>query len=132
MPREPFVDKRIVGAQEIDDAAILADRAADEQLRFTLEGLQQAEVVVGIPILIDDHFLDAAQIQPLRGEIVDERIARARIAQHPPHLTRERRRIRQLPALRQREQPIIRDTAPDEEREARRNFDVAQSRRCLC
>ena len=35
---------------------------------------------------MDHHLVDAAQIQPLRGEIVHERIGGAGIGQHPPHL----------------------------------------------
>ena len=46
VPRQPLVDERVVGAQQIEDAAILAQRAGDEQLRFLLERLQQALVEV--------------------------------------------------------------------------------------
>ena len=34
MPRQPFVDERVVGVQEIHDAAILADRARRQTVRF--------------------------------------------------------------------------------------------------
>jgi hypothetical protein len=84
MPREPFVHERIVGVQKGDDTAIFANRAPDKQLRLALESLQQTEVVVGIPLRIDDDFVDTAQVQPLCGEIVDERFAGARVGQHPP------------------------------------------------
>src|ERR1700704_3772840 len=74
MTRQAFVDEGIVRVQQIDEAAIVANGAADKQLRFPLEGLQKTEIVVGIPLRIDHHILDAAQIQPLGGEIVDERV----------------------------------------------------------
>ena len=131
MPRQPFVDKRVVGVEEFHDAAILADRAADKQFRFPLEGLQQVEVVVGIPILIDHDFLDAAQIQPLRGEVVDERIGGARVRQHSPHFSNKDRRVRQLTALGQREQAIVGDAAPEKERQARGEFDAVEPIRRL-
>ena len=56
MACQPFVDERVVGVQQFDDAAILAERAADEQLRFLLERLQQVLVEIGIDLGIDDHF----------------------------------------------------------------------------
>ena len=91
MPRQPFVDERIVGVQQIGDAAILAQRAGHEHLGFLLERLQQALVIVGIAIRIDHHFLDAAQVQPLRGEIVHQRVGGARVGQHAPHFLFQRR-----------------------------------------
>jgi hypothetical protein len=53
-----------------------------------------------------------SQIQPLGGEIVDERIDGAPVGQHPPHFLLEHRRARQLSALRQAEQPLVGDAAP--------------------
>ena len=44
VPRQPFVDERVVRSQKIDDAAIFAQRAGDEQLGLLLEGLEQAFV----------------------------------------------------------------------------------------
>ena len=69
--RELLVDEGVVGVQKLEHAPIVAKRAADEELGFTLEGIHQREVVVRIPLGIDDHFGDAAQVQPLRGEIID-------------------------------------------------------------
>ena len=42
MAGEPFVDERIVGIEQRRDAAILANRAADEELSLALERLEQA------------------------------------------------------------------------------------------
>ena len=131
MPRQPFVDERVVRVQQIEHAAILAQRAGDEQLRLLLERLQQALVVVGIAVRIDHHFLDAPQIQPLGGEIVDQRVGGARVGQHAPHFLFEGRRIRELSALGQRQQAIVGDAAPQEERQARGQFQIAQPIACL-
>ena len=76
---------------------------------------------------MDHHFVDAAQIQPLRGEIVHERLGRARIGQHPPHLLFEDRRLGELPALGQVEQALVGNAAPQEKRQARGDFEVAQA-----
>ena len=77
------------------------------------------------PSPADQHF-GAPEIQPLRCEIVDERIDRAGVGQHPAHLLLEYRRIRELSALRQIEQALIGDTAPQEERQAGRQFNVVK------
>ena len=100
MPREPFVDERVVGADEIQHAAIFTERARQKQPRLLFEGLQQAVVEVRIRIGIDDDLADAAEVQPLGGEVVDERARGARVGQHAPHLLLERRRLRQLAVLR--------------------------------
>ena len=71
--RQPLVDERVVGAQQIEHAAILAQRAGDEQLGLLLERLEQAVVEVRIDVRMHDDLVDAAQVQPLRGEVVDER-----------------------------------------------------------
>ena len=131
VPRQTFVDERVVGVQQIDDAAVLADGARDEQLGFALEGLQQAQVVVRIEIRIDDYLVDAPQIQPLRREIVDQRVGRARVGQHPAHFLLEHRTDRKLSALRQPEQPIVRDAAPQEERQPRSQVEIAEDS-CRC
>ena len=48
-----------------------------------------------------------------------------RIGQHPPHLPLEHRRILQLALRRQRQQFVVRDAAPQEERQPRRQLEVA-------
>ena len=127
MPREPFVDERVVGADQIQHAAILAQRARQKQPRLLFEGLQQAVVEVRIRIGIDDDLADAAEVQPLGGEVVDERARGARVGQHAPHLLLERRRLRQLAALRGVEQRIVGDAVPEEERQARRELEIRQA-----
>ena len=72
--RKPLVDERVVGVQQLEDAAILAQRAGDKQLGFALERRPSASVVVRIALRIDDDLVDATQVQPLRGEIVDQRL----------------------------------------------------------
>ena len=71
--------------------------------------------------------LQVAQHQPLAGEVVDQR-ARLRIREHPLHLPLEHRRLAQLPASRPRQQLVVRDRAPQEERQPRRQLEVADTR----
>ena len=47
------------------------------------------------------------------------------VGDHPPHLALEDRGIAQLPLLRQAQQLLVRDAAPQEERQTRRELDVA-------
>ena len=127
VPRQPFVDERVVGVEQLDDAAIFPECARDEELGLALEGLQQALVVGRIPIGIDDDLAHPAQVQPLRRESVNERAVGTRIRQHPAHFALENRRARELVALGQVEQALIGDAAPQEERQARGDFKIAQA-----
>ena len=58
------------------------------------------------------------------AKLVDERL-RARIGQHPPRLLLEHRRLVQLALRRQVEQLVVGNAAPEEERQARRQLEVA-------
>ena len=64
-----------------------------------------------------------AQVQPLAGEVLDERV-RLRIGQHAPHLLLEHRRLLQLAPRRRVEQLVVRNAAPQEERQPRRQLEV--------
>ena len=47
MAGQPFVDEGVVGGQQIEDAAIVAELAVKEQLGLALEGLAQVVVELG-------------------------------------------------------------------------------------
>ena len=66
-------------------------------------------------------------IQPLAGEVADQRLG-ARIGQHPPHLLLQHRRVVQL-ALRsaRSQQLVVGNAAPQEERQPRRQLQVADA-----
>jgi hypothetical protein len=124
MTREAFVDERVIGRQEIQDAAVLLDDAREEELRLALEALSQVVVEVRIEIRIRLDGLEIAQVQPLSREILDER-GSARIAEHSAHLRLEHARLVQAALLGEIEQRLVGDTAPDKERQPRRELDVA-------
>ena len=65
-------------------------------------------------------------MQPLRGEVVDER-PRSRVGQHAPDLPLEDRRLVQLAGDRHVQQLIVRNAAPQEEREPRRQLEIADA-----
>jgi len=98
-------------------------KAAGGYLADTNNGaLAAREVVVAtgpfqaphIPPIADRLAPDVAQMQPLAGEVADER-ARARVGEHPLHLTIEHDRIFQAAAAGDVQQFLVRHTAPEEE-----------------
>ena len=73
--REPFVDKRVIGVQQVQGAAVFAENALEQQFGLALEGLLQFRIGGARGVL---HF---AQEQPLSREIPDQRVG-TRVAQH--------------------------------------------------
>ena len=86
VPREPLVDERVVGAQQVERAAVLAHDARRRRARSrAASACAQRVVEVRETALHRHRRLEVAQIQPLAGEVRDERVG-ARVRQHPPHL----------------------------------------------
>ena len=71
---KPLVHERVVCRQQIENAAILADDALEEQLDFTLERVAQVVVEVGEQVHDRLGGLQRANTQPLSREIGDERL----------------------------------------------------------
>ena len=69
MPRQAFVEERVVRSQQVQHAAILTHCTGDKQLRFPLKRLEQTHVEMRVRRLMGNNVLHAAQIQPLGGEI---------------------------------------------------------------
>src|SRR6185436_5114599 len=127
--REPLVDERVVRGDEVHHAAILPQLAPDKQARLLLQGLAQVLVEVGELIYVGDDAREAPELEPLVGEAVYERL-RTRIAKHPPDLALQDCRIRQRSTYSQVQQLVVRDAAPEEERQPRRETDRIQPVRC--
>ena len=124
---QPLVDERVVRRQQIGDAAILADDAVEQQLDFAPHRLTQRIVEVGIEQRQRADALQAAQVQPLAREVDRQRLG-PRILQHAPDLLLEHGRILQ-PALAARR--VISSSsglrAPEEERQPRREIEIADA-----
>ena len=125
MTRQALVDERVVGSIEIEDAAILAHEAVEEQFRLAAHRGGEVVVEIRIEVRIGMNLLDVLQSQPLRGESRSERIG-PRIGQHAPSLLLKCR-AGQLPLSGQREQLLIGRRAPQEERQARRKIRVGDA-----
>ncbi len=127
VPRELFIEERLARRQQIDDAAVFFQLGVEEQLHFPDEGDAQVVVEPGkllIEIRCDQP--DVSRLQPVREEILHQGRARALVAQHAADLSIEDGRLVQLSAYRQVEQFVIRDAAPQEKRQPRRQLDIGQ------
>jgi len=65
---EALVDERMVGRQQVEQTAIFADDAADEELRFFHEG-RAKRLVEREDDRIGRRRFDVAQVQPLAGKV---------------------------------------------------------------
>src|SRR5690606_14111312 len=70
--------------------------------------------------------LEALDVEPLVHEVARERL-RARILQHALDLRQQLRVVGEIAALRGREQLVVRERVPEEERELRRECPVVDS-----
>ena len=124
--REPLVHEGVVGIQQVEDAAVLAHDALEEELRLGAEAVSKLVVEVREVARIRDVALQVPQHQPLAREVVDER-ARPRIGEHAAHLLLEHRRPAQPALCGCIEQLIVGDRAPEEERQPRGELEVVTS-----
>ena len=75
--REPLVQERVVGLEQVEHAAVFAQDALEKQLGFAAERLAQVVVEIGKQPQVGRDRFEVAQVQPLLGEVADER-SRAR------------------------------------------------------
>ena len=118
MPRQALVDVRVVRPDQLQHTPVVADRAGDEQLRLLPERLHQVLVEVRIPAVLDHHFVEATELEPLGREIGRERLDRTRVGEHSPDFPLQGHRLGELSPLGQVEKALVGDAAPEEEREA--------------
>ena len=89
VPRQARVDERVVGRQQVEHAAIVADQAVEEELGFAHHRAPERPVEVRIQDGVGQDLLDVGEPQPLPGKPRRQRIG-TRIGQHPLHLAIER------------------------------------------
>src|SRR5687767_9110207 len=85
MAGQRLVEEGMVGGQQVDHAAILAQLTRDEELRFLDEGTPEVlgELAEGFGVRL--YGLDLPEVEPLVDEVDGERL-RPRIAKHAPRL----------------------------------------------
>ena len=127
MHREAFVEERVVRGQELDDASIAAQHAVDEERELLLHEVARIEQAAGLRELasVGDDLVELRNVEPLEREIFDERLG-ALIGQHAADLLRQHSGLAQAVVFGELEQLRVRQAAPQEEGQPRRELDVAQ------
>ena len=126
MTREAFVDERVVRREQVHDAAVFAHDAGEKQFCFPLEGQPQIVVEVRKLVGVGMDAVQVPQMQPLAREILRHRV-RARVGQHPTSLFFKDCGFVEAVAGRQIDQRVVRNAAPEEKRQPRGEFDIADS-----
>ena len=85
MLRQPLVDEGVVGVEQIEHRTVFPQDALEQQFRFALECLTQVVVEIGEEPVVRSGVLQVAEIEPLAGEVGDER-AGLRVGKHPSRL----------------------------------------------
>ncbi len=117
VPGEAIVDEGVVGGQQIENAPILTNHAVEQQLGLTPERLPKVVVEVRKVVVVRDDILQVAQLQPLTGEVVDQR-RRLGIGEHPLHLLVQHGGTAERALRRHLQQRVVRNAAPQEEGQA--------------
>ena len=120
---QPLVDERVVRCQQVEHVPVAAHDAVEEELGLGLEGITQRVVEVGELVVVGCNRPQVPGMQPLTAEVADKGIG-LRVGNHPAHFTLEHRRIAKLTLRRQIHQRIVRDAAPEEKRQSRRQLDI--------
>ena len=122
--REPLIDEGVIGREQVQDAAVFVNDAAEEQLDLAPESFAQRAIEVRKQVHDGLAGLHAANVQPLPREVFDERV-RARVGDHPLDLLLEHLGVVQTTLRGKLDQLLVRDAAPEEEREARGELQIA-------
>ena len=126
VPRQALVDEREVRIEQIDDAAILLDDGAEQNV-----SVSRSNDCRRLPSHAGESgrtFFNSRSSSHCPAKFATSASARA-IRQHPLHLPRQHGRRVQHAALRVRHQLIVGNAAPQKEREPRRQLDVAEPER---
>ena len=115
---EPFVDEGVIRVHQIEDAAVFLNDALKEEQRFLAE--RAAQIVVEVDELRRQrrHVAEVPEIQPLPCEVRRER-RRLGIGQHAPDLRAQHTRFAEFGTARDLQQLVVRNPAPQEERQTR-------------
>ena len=131
MLRKALVQERVVRAQQVERAPVLAHHTVDQQLRFLPERLPEVVVEIREDPHVGRDRIQVAQVEPLLGEVGNQ-VPRPRVGQHAPHLALEHRRFAEIAPRGGIQQLLVGNAAPEEEGETRRQFEIADAIRSAC
>ncbi len=123
MPRQAFINERVIRPQEIENVAVFAYDAVEEQRGLAPHGQQQCVVEVGIREDIRLRVAQITQIEPLAGEVPRECFGPP-VRQHAQYLFPQNAGILQTAFGGEIEQFVVGRAAPEEVREPRCKFKV--------
>ena len=125
VPREPFVEERVVGREQVADVSIVRQHARDERLELDGHIPPQQLVEGGKQIRIGLHLRELVRIQPLDREVAHQARG-ARVVQHPKRLGSEHGWVAQPARSRNLEQRLVWPLTPKKERQPRCQLQVGQ------
>ena len=112
-------------SRNCENAHVAAEHLAEEVDRLQAHGGRELIVEAGVAGPVHDHALQAVQVQPLLGELLDERPGPA-VLDHPANLRGQLGPLVQLPLVRQPQERLVGHRAPEEVREPGRQFMIGQ------
>ena len=115
--RQTLIQKCVIGLDQVEDTSIFPDNAFKQHFRFRTHCLTEVVIKIGIPSHVGRHGIQIDQVEPLRREIVDQRL-RAIVRQHSSYLRFQQVRFVQFAARCHVQQFVIRNAAPQEERQS--------------
>src|SRR5262245_29280533 len=124
MLRQPFVDKRIIRAQQVEHTPILAHDAFKKEFRLLTKGLPEIVIEVRKQTHVRSDRCQIAQVQPLSAK-VRHQSARTGVGEHSTRLSFEHSGFFEFSRNGGIQQLIVRNTAPQEEGQARSQFQIA-------
>ena len=115
----------MVGREQVTHIAIAEQDARDEGLDLGRQVLSQLIVERRKQIRIRHDRIEVVEVQPLEREVPDQ-ARRAAVAQHPQRFGLKHLLIAQLAGSGNLQQRLVRTLAPEEERKARCQLQIAQ------
>ena len=123
----------VVGVDQFQDRAVLDQNGLEQQQglqHHVHAGPELCEVKVRVPLAVGHRGHDAFELQPLRGKAVAESLQTG-VLQHALDLRPQHSGVAQGALGGQVEQGLVRNAAPQEKRQARRELEIVKLPGCL-
>ena len=127
VPRQPLVHERVVGGHQVQHVAILAHDAGEEELGLAPEARRAGRCRSPGTRRCSARCSAGCGCAATARRSSRTSACGLRVGQHAAHLRLEHRGLAQAPRRGQVEQRVVGHAAPEEERQARRQLDVADA-----
>jgi hypothetical protein len=112
---QALVHEGVLAVDEVEDAAVLAHDAVEEELGLPPHGEPQAVVEVRIALAVGRRRLEPAELEPLSGEAFHEGLGLL-VREHAAHLRAHDLRLAQSVALGAAQELLVGHARPEEVR----------------